>query len=383
MVSLPRVRLALALAAGLALALPLALSLARAGADDPAKKDKDKEPFKRVPIRTVDGVELQGFFYPSNGKKDACVLLLHNFDQKKGGDCHKDGWDDFAQKLQDEGYAVLAFDFRGMGESKAVGKEFWDLSRNPHNKVFKGAGTPKQPENIDVKDFPPNYFPHLVNDVAAAKAYLERQGGVNSSNTIVIGAGEGATLGAIWAEAEWRCQRLKGLLPGGRFDLDEPEGKDLACAVWLTISPSLAGRKMPLRDLLIDVGAEHKMPMAFLYGKDDTEGREVAQAELKSVRAAVKGGGKLDFTGEKAIADTKLSGSQLLQKGLDTDKWILKDYLEPVLEKRGSREAKKRMFEQERFYWVFRGGVPIPAKLEREDMLRPVPLKAMGIQASP
>jgi hypothetical protein len=374
MLSLPRVRLAVAIALG------LALSLVRAGAaDDPAKKDKDKDNFKRVPIRTVDGVELQGFFYPG-GKKDACVLLLHNFDAKKGGDCHKDGWDEFAQKLQEEGYAVLAFDFRGMGESKAVTKDFWE--KNPHNRVIKGATGAKLPENIDLKDFPPGYFPNLVNDIAAAKAFLERQNGVNSSNTIVIGAGEGATLGAIWMAGEWRCQRLKGLpLPGRPLDLDEPEGRDLVCGVWLSISPSLAGRKMPLSSLLVDVGAEHKTPMAFIYGKEDAEGKGVAHEELKTIKEKAKGV-KLDFTGEKGV-DTKLVGSQLLQKSLDTEEWILKKYLEPVLEKRGNREAKKRTFTDEQFYWVFPRVMPILAKGPREESLRPLPLKALNIPGSP
>src|SRR5438874_1289007 len=75
---------------------------------------------KRVTFKTYDGVELAGTFYPAGGtaKKDATVLLLHDFDHKSGGNSHQDRWDELAERLQQEGYSVLSFDFRGFGESK-------------------------------------------------------------------------------------------------------------------------------------------------------------------------------------------------------------------------------------------------------------------------
>src|SRR5947209_15543385 len=93
----------------LALALPVGmLSGAALHAADPAKKGDSK----RVSFQTVDGVEIQGNYYVSPGtKKDACVLLLHNFDPKKGGNSHQDGWDNLAATLQAAGYVVLSFDF--------------------------------------------------------------------------------------------------------------------------------------------------------------------------------------------------------------------------------------------------------------------------------
>lgn len=78
----------------------------------------------KVTFDTVDGVTLQGTFWPSpKGKDEPTVLLLH----KIGSDSHKDGWDDLAAKLQDKGYSVLSFDFRGHGNSTSIDPmKFWN-----------------------------------------------------------------------------------------------------------------------------------------------------------------------------------------------------------------------------------------------------------------
>src|SRR5262245_26381536 len=108
----------LVLLAGLSLALAAWTGSASAAED--AQSD-------RVSFSACDGVELSGTFYPSpRGKKDkdAVVLLLHDFDHRKGGGSHGD-WDKLAEKLQKEGYSVLSFDFRGFGGSKSVRDDFW------------------------------------------------------------------------------------------------------------------------------------------------------------------------------------------------------------------------------------------------------------------
>src|SRR3954447_13304713 len=159
----PRARRSLA--ALLALALSAAGLLAPAPAQ-PARKNKDKaDNSRRVSFRTFDGVDLQGTFYAAAGnKRDATVLLLHNFDHKKGGSSHQDGWDQLAADLQKDGYAVLSFDFRGHGESKQVGREFWDRAKAPDNQMIRGAA--RMPDTIDHKEFPAAYYPVLVNDIA-------------------------------------------------------------------------------------------------------------------------------------------------------------------------------------------------------------------------
>src|SRR5712691_7734061 len=88
--------------AGLALLTP---STARAQ----GKKDTET-----VKFETVDSVDLKGTYWPSTkGKKAPVAILLH----KIGGKSKDAGWSDLAEDLQKAGFAVLAFDFRGHGES--------------------------------------------------------------------------------------------------------------------------------------------------------------------------------------------------------------------------------------------------------------------------
>jgi hypothetical protein len=377
-----RIRLALVVVLGLGLS-----PLGSAGAE--------KGDFKRVPIPTFDGVKLEGTYYPAaaGAKKDACVLLVHNFDPVKGGESHADGWDLLAAALQAEGYTVLSFDFRGFGQSKTLEnpEKFWMA---PHNRQFlKAAGAAKLPESIDHKRFPKPYYPYLVNDIAAAKAFLDRkndQGDVNSSNLIVIAAGEGAALSALWLASQCHLQRDREsynkaiILPGQRTSLDDPEIKDVAAAVFLSLSPSVSGIPMHLKgSLLPEVGRENKIPMAFVYGAKDAKGAAIAKECLSTIRSG-RSSKELKLTGERGIADTALTGSALLQEGLPTEKWIIKSYLEPVMEARGTRERKKREIDKYCFYWAFPKPGPMahltPSKLNQSDPEQgPVPLDKFNL----
>jgi alpha-beta hydrolase superfamily lysophospholipase len=311
--------------------------------------------FKRVPFTTADGVELAGTYYPAAGmsKKDAIVLLLHNFDPLKGGDSHQDGWDHLAGELQAAGYSVFTFDFRGFGGSKTVDpQKFW---RMPHNRGAGGLVGMKLPESIDHKKFSRNYYPYLVNDITAAKAFLDRKnddGELNTSNLIVIGAGNGATLGAMWLLSQCRLHRDRAsLVPFQQPALDDPEGKDVAAAVWLSINPQFPGGNFPLRGALREVGRDCKINMAFVFGKRDNASANFARNMISEIRGV---GGKqlnLNFTGPKEV-DTALAGSKLLDESLPTEKWIIESYLNPVIENRGVKERRRREIDRYAFYWT-------------------------------
>jgi alpha-beta hydrolase superfamily lysophospholipase len=359
--------------------------------DKDSKKDKDKDKAdtsKKLKFPSFDGVELSGTFYPklASGKdKDACVLLLHNLDRVKGGDSHQDGWDTLAEDLQKEGYSVLSFDFRGFGDSKEVSKEkFWNRQKAPLNALLPIAA--RAPDAIEFKEFRPGYYPALANDVAAARACLDHKNDnreVNSSNLIVIGAGEGATLGALWLATECKRKRVRGTLAGGRPDLDDPEARDVVCAVWLSISPSIAGVALPVSRWLVEAGADNHIPMGFLYGGDDRESRDVAKRYLEHITSAPGAKkNKLELTAAAEIPNTKLRGSQLLAKSLNTEQ-LIKNYLERVLEKRGTREPRSRDPIKTTYYWSFKSSVPafITAKSDQEELLRALPLSQMGVQS--
>jgi pimeloyl-ACP methyl ester carboxylesterase len=373
----------LALVVGLALMLP---EFTRGQGKD----DKGKP----VVFDSVDSVKLKGTLYISTKGKDAAtVLMLHNFEPKKGGSSQADGWQDFAKKLHEAGYNVLTFDFRGHGESTGVDAAFWSPMFQ-HNKMLPGAMKTMPPDSISQSTFPSGYYPYLVNDIAAARAYLDRQndsGVLNTSSLIVIGAGEGATLGALWMEAE--TKRCKAVIPPGALTapmwpackLDEPEGKDIAAGIWLTISPTLAGRSVTLGTWMNHVGHTHKVPQVFIYGKDDTKGDAQALTLLGRIfpngfKRGMKPDKGFEFTGEFPVPGTKLTADKLLQKSLDTDSWIVDKYLGPLMEKRGNKEPTDRQADKNMYYWKLSQMRAISAFDPRISSKAPIvlPLKEFG-----
>ena len=201
-----------------------------------------QENVDNVNILTVDGVKLRGQFYPATNKCLATVIMLHSIGEGKSMKAPE--WQSLAKSLQKNGCSVLMFDFRGHGDSTEIAspKDFWSLM--PNAKYVRT----KNKEEIDVKDFIKQgayYLPVLCNDIAAARAYLERRNDnskdCNTSTIVVIGADTGATLGAIWMNSEWNRYKI---VPNANNPLrpelaKTPEGKDIIGAVFLSISPSL------------------------------------------------------------------------------------------------------------------------------------------------
>lgn len=323
---------------------------------------------RRVVIETSDSVRLQGSFYPGKGSDAPCVMLLHDFDVKKGGNRDQGGWTHLAKELSKKGYHVLSFDFRGHGQSTNIDKKFWDF---PHNRqLVRGFNPNDPPTTLSQTNFTAPYYKHLVNDIAAAKSYLDRKndtGELNTSNLIVIGAGDGGTLGVMWMISEWR--RKKAIVAPGDLiprpyplcQLDEPEGRDQMCGVFLNLSTTIAGQGVPLRTWLKDLGGINNVPLVFIYGKDDPMGSQLAQQYLVSVDPGFAGGKRpskkeLQFTGHFAVPDTKLVGSELLDESLATTDFIVEKYIEPLKQKRGVIEPRDRQFDKNVYYWEFARG---------------------------
>ena len=365
------------------------------GADDPKTHNKPYE------FESADGVKLAGNLWSNSGqaqKKDATIILLHDM-TNKGGSSRDDGWDDLAEKLLGEGYSVFSFDFRGHGQSTKVNPEkFWDLRKNPQNQMVKGFNKRPPPENIDKGDFEHTYYPYLVNDVAAAKAFLDRRndsGEVNTSSTFVIGAGQGATIGALWMASQWHLQR--GILDALgnvvidkktlKYSMQDAEGNDQAGAIWLSINPTLAGRPMTgsVHSWVGEVGGADRVPMAFLYGAKDDAGKKAAGECLDAVVAGYRRASgaasltpaeatekkdedtkaratwKLADTFKFGIAETDLSGSALLG-GVPTTTDTMIKTLNHIMKDRKNLESRKRDNDGAAFFWTFGSSRPLKAK---------------------
>lgn len=355
---------------------------------------------KRYTIETIDGVKLKVNYFAGKAADSATVILLHNFDAKAGGDSQKDGWNDLAATLQKEGHHVFSFDFRGHGDSTALvdpKKFFTEFALNAkYLKTAKGVGG-KHPETLTYSDFLPLYYPMLVNDIAAVRAFIDRQndnGTLNSSNIVVIGAGQGATLGALWMAAEFKRHQATPnnplipfviqiqLQPNG-YTLKDSAGKDLAAGIFLTPSPTLGGFQVPLKNWMFEIGRNQKVPLAFIHGNEDKAMSRQTLDMLMSISPKYKVGEKppadLPFTGERGI-ETKQNGSQLLDQAFKTDAWITKTYLSPVLEKRTILEARTQAFDKNIAFWVFPNFREAVRTNPDEKVPRPIPLDRFDIK---
>jgi len=369
----------------------LSICLLTAGRLPRASAQADKQKSERVHFETVDQVELHGTFWPGGkGRKSPCVLLLHKLNGKGS---HEEGWDLLADELAKKGFAVLSFDFRGHGDSNTVGAEFWKYRFNRDLIKYKAVGG-KPPETINLGDFRPGYWPFLVNDIMAARSYLERRNDSNDcnlSNLILIGAEDGATLGALWMATESRRYRL---IPNPQFPAvpklnTKPEGKDVVACVWLSMSTTIGPERartnvasvLPI--WLQDAGKSQKVPMAFVYGKEDTASAGFAQRSV----AALKTGNepkepKVAFARPIEGAG-KVRGSPLLKvkEEESTVAHILADdYLgSKILERYGNNEWEKRESEKNAYVWAL-GRQRITAKNYEEKAFLPIPLSAFGLR---
>ncbi|MBI3411688.1 MAG: hypothetical protein HY040_25440 [Planctomycetes bacterium] len=298
---------------------------------------------EKVRFHTVDGVEIVGTYYPSARGKAPAVILLHAL----GDHSRTNAWTNLAVELQKK-YSVLAFDFRGHGNSKNLSDatEFWKHPINKNN--VKGA--PKGTE-IDYQNMRKEYFPALINDIAAARAYLEGRNDArdcNTSSMIVIGAESGATLGAIWLNSEWlRYQQLSGGFAPTQLN-KTPEGKDVIAAIWLTPTTKLGSRTVSLSQILDLPARIGKTPMTFLYGDADASGKTIAKGCEKAIKGA-DAKGDYKYTAAVKIPDSKLAGANLLQKSTGTTKSIM-EYLEDVVDFKGNAWAE-RDFRKSFYVW--------------------------------
>jgi pimeloyl-ACP methyl ester carboxylesterase len=309
-----------------------------------------------VKITTVDGVDLHGLYFQSKAKEAPTIIVLHAIGDSA---VHKKNYTALAESLQPS-YSVMLFDFRGHGKSKEIAADlFWKVPQNA--KMVKGF--PKA-TTIDQKDFSKGYYPILCNDIAAVKAFLDRKndsGACNTASTILIGAETGATLGAIWLNSEWQLYKM---IPGPNpftppQPVKNPEGKDVIAALWLSISPKLGTADVPLSATLNTAARVNGTPMVFMYGDQDSKGKELAQA-LES-KLKVKDDPRHQYIASYEVkGNTKLVGINLVLPSLGTEKAIA-EYLEGVVDKKGG-EWGKREFRTSQYAWRPGASGFLPAK---------------------
>lgn len=320
---------------------------------DKEKMDKDKINKETVSFKTSDGLLLKGTFYPSEkGGSSPVVMMLHKLGSKRTeGD-----WEGLAVQLQKKGYATLIFDFRGHGESTQIvdPKLFWS---HPHNRTYIGNWNENK-KNLTIKDFKVGYVPYLINDIVAARHDLDNRNDntqCNTSNIIVIGAEDGASLGFSWILAEYYRPQVYN--KANLFDFQQvaantdPAGDDIAGAIWLSYkrSPGIGNSTIGVpyglwaeKGLLTSV--RDNVQMWFAHGAKDERGRNDATYMYHNImRADEKNrAAKLPLSSNLALDGTQLRGVALLgKKELPTEERIFQ-FIEKAVKARPNQAQKKR-----------------------------------------
>jgi len=307
----------------------------------PVRAQDNKED---VSFKTIDGVLIKGVFYTgSKGPNSPTVMLLHSW----GGNCSQAGAQEFAKRLQEKGYSVLTFDFRGHGLSTTVEPEkFWKYQPNVNH--VKGK---KDQTTIKYTDFKPTYLPYLLNDIMAAREDLDNRndsGGCNVSNILVIGAEEGASLGLAWIASEFYRESINKKNNAGvpwlwnpKLTLDRPASEDIAGAIFLTMPRFPQKINFPYSHFMsLTKEKIRNIPMWFTYGEEDKVGK--ADAAWFSDTFKLNRGDLKIKNLTLPIPKTTLKGGKLL--GQPTLPTPTEDLIEKFLEnmvKLRPNEAKK------------------------------------------
>jgi alpha-beta hydrolase superfamily lysophospholipase len=125
-------------------------------------------------LTTRDGVKISYNYFDSNSNKG--VILLHELSK------NKETWDDFAIKLTQQGYKIIAIDLRGHGKS-----------------------------DLDFKSFNSNDYINMALDVEEANNFLREKG---ANKISIIGASIGANLALNYVTQSDDIQTIILLSPG-------------------------------------------------------------------------------------------------------------------------------------------------------------------------
>ncbi|MGF1579904.1 MAG: alpha/beta hydrolase [Gemmataceae bacterium] len=312
---------------------------------------------KKVTIKTIDGVRLEGTWYSRN-RTSPVVLMLHGI----GSDSSNNGWQALAKTLHKKDFAVLSLDLRGHGESTNIDKEaFWSSNNSRLFQRLKGAPESK----ISYKQFRSDYFPYIVNDIAAAKAWLDKrsdEGWCNSASLLLVGEKTGATLGARWLLSEWNRypgQKIRDALglPAVIPDFNHAMGQYVIGCVWLSMRTSHIPKKPPTKKefneciwFLSKAVKKKATPMLFLYNAKVKVDKVVSERYAKTLGGSNKKS-KNQFIAALGIEGAKdLQGSELLLKTGLTDK--VTNYLKAVVDNK-TNTPKAWSLNQKQYFWVY------------------------------
>ncbi|MFM8736047.1 MAG: alpha/beta hydrolase, partial [Pirellulales bacterium] len=223
-----------------------------------------KDTTEEVTVETSDGVSVRAWYYPLAEKAEprGTVILIHDL-----GGSHRTV-EPLAKALQAAGYAVVAPDLRGHGQSRL---EHLPASQDDQSKLLKrsdfemmsaSAGGQKRDQSA------------VRGDIECVRNWIKQRadaGTLVMQPLFVVGSGLGATVAATWtaADANWR-----DLATG-------PQGREVAGLV--LISPTFATKGYGIAPALAQEQVRKTVPVLVIAGSGERDATKVFD-KLKTQR---------------------------------------------------------------------------------------------------
>jgi hypothetical protein len=232
--------------------------------------------------------------------------------------------------------------------------------------------------------FPPAYFPWLVQDVVAARLWLDLKHDaeeVNSANLILMAEGEAAQVAALWLATEARRYRTGGLVPGVAPMASLYEARDLYGAVWIDLRAPV--RVSAVRGTRADTQLTNEKswpPMLTFYNQVVPAAKVQTQQWTRMFRQVGRdvGGEKPVFwnPGRLLIAATS---SMLSAPGVEV---AVEEYVAGLQKTHGLKAWVKRDVQSSEYVWDLGSGRSSPAKVTRGRQVLPglAPLDNWGFK---
>ncbi len=253
----------------------------------PAQEEKAAEDLKprAETFTTKDGISVAGTYWPSGLKQDASVIVLLH-----GANGTQLDWGGLSKKLQDEGFAVIAIDLRGHGQSKGATPAGEAVETKAAKTKPKGAKSSVDAGSLKAKD----YTAMVRFDMEAVKAFIyseHQQHKLNMNKMGIVGAGLGGTVALHFAAVDW----LKAPHTDGPIGGQTPRGQDVRALALLTPDPDITG--LPLPDAIKTLRTpEFQVAMLFCVGqKNKTDMTQTKKLYDQAATPKEKNGDRMYF----------------------------------------------------------------------------------------
>ena len=222
-------------------------------------------PSQKLQLETSDGLALSARYYAVTPQKPlATVLLLHDLEGS-----HKTV-DPLAKLLQKNGFAVVAPDLRGHGDStfrRGIGGKVETLDA----KTLKRQELEAIPATAGGRVREQAEF---RGDIEAVRNWISNKstsGELDIQRLCVIGSGTGGTLAALWTAADWAWPPIA----------TGPQGQQVRALV--LISPTWAAKGISIVPALTSEGLKFQSPIMVIGGEGDRDASKVFD-QLKRFR---------------------------------------------------------------------------------------------------